>query len=106
MFSNIINSTGIHPIVIITDADPAINVAVHQVFSSTYPIHYAYHIFQNLHKNLSKELDNEYKDFLKAFYSCQNCIIEEIFQQHFEKIQQNYPKVKNYLEFLYKTKTY
>ena len=44
MFSQIIESTGIHPGVILTDADPAVDLAIRQVFPSTYPIHCAYHI--------------------------------------------------------------
>src|ERR1043166_3587699 len=52
MFSNIVNSTGVRPVVIITDSDPAVDAAIRQVFTSTYPIHCAFHISQNLVKNL------------------------------------------------------
>src|ERR1700742_2933594 len=106
MFSNIIKATGIRPVVIITDSDPAVDAAIRQVLMSTYPIHCAFHISQNLDKNLRKLLDNEYQSFIHDFYSCRNCIIEEIFQQRFNKIIEDYPKAKYYMEHLYKTKEY
>jgi len=59
-----------------------------------------------LDKNLRKLLDNDYQSFIHAFYSCHNCITESIFQQHFDKLIEDYPKAKNYLEHLYKTKSY
>ncbi len=52
LFRQIIEATGIHPTVIITDSDPAVDVAVKEVFTITYPILCAFHITQNLHKNL------------------------------------------------------
>jgi len=52
LFNQIANATGIHPTVIITDADLAVDAAIKEVFTNTYPIHCAYHITQNIHKNL------------------------------------------------------
>ena len=43
-FRQIIEATGIYPTVIITDSDSAVNTAVKEVFTMTYPIHYAFHI--------------------------------------------------------------
>jgi hypothetical protein len=63
MFKQIIESTSIYPIVIITDADPAVDAAIQQVFPSTYPVHCAYHITQNIHKNLRKLLNDDIKVF-------------------------------------------
>ncbi|GET61387.1 protein FAR1-RELATED SEQUENCE 5-like [Rhizophagus irregularis DAOM 181602=DAOM 197198] len=106
MFSNIIKATGIQPVVIITDSDPAVDAAICQVLPFTYSIHCTFHISQNLNKNLKKLLDSEYQSFIHDFYSCRNCIVENIFQQRFNKLIENYPKAKNYLEHLYKTKEY
>ena len=66
MFFQIIKHTGIQPVVIITDSDPAVDAAIRQAFPLTYPIHCAYHINQNLHKNLSKLLGNNYQEFFMA----------------------------------------
>ena len=52
LFKQILEATGIHPTVILTDSDPAVDAAVREVFINTYPIHCAFHITQNLHKNL------------------------------------------------------
>ncbi|CAG8543623.1 6878_t:CDS:2 [Scutellospora calospora] len=72
MFQQIIKATSIHPSVILTDSDPAVDSAISQVFVLIYPIHYAYHISQNLHKHLRKTLEENYSRFLKDFYSCRN----------------------------------
>ena len=106
MFTQLTKSTGLQPLVIITDADPAVDAAIRQAFPSAYPIHCAYHINQNLHKNLGKLLGDNYKEFLAAFYKCRNCIVENVFQQRFDSLINDYPNAKSYLEFLYKTKSY
>lgn len=54
LFRQIIKATGIHPTVIITDTDLAVDAAVKEVFTNTYPVHCAFYIIQNLHKNLRK----------------------------------------------------
>ncbi|PKY28574.1 hypothetical protein RhiirB3_444793 [Rhizophagus irregularis] len=69
--------TGIQPVVIITDSDPAVDAAIRQILPSTYLIHCAFHISQNLNKNLRKLLDNDYQIFIHNFYSYRNCIIED-----------------------------
>lgn len=106
MFNQLVQLTGVYPSVIITDADPAVDAAVCQVFHSTYPIHCAYHISQNLHKNLRKSLSNNYEKFLEDFYRCRNNLSESGFEQLFDKLIQDYPNAKSYLEFLYRTKMY
>ena len=66
-FRQIIEATGIHPTVIITDSDPAVDAAVKEVFTTTYPIHCAFHITQNFHKNLQKPLGDQYESFFRIF---------------------------------------
>ncbi|CAG8806001.1 4466_t:CDS:2, partial [Gigaspora rosea] len=70
LFSEIVKATSIEPAVILTDSDPAVDLAIKEVFKSTYPIHCAFHITQNLHKNLQKPLDAQYNQFLADFYKC------------------------------------
>jgi hypothetical protein len=67
LFRQIIESIGIYLTVIITDSDPAVDAAVKEVFTTTYPIHCAFHITQNLYKNLRKSLGNQYEKFLQDF---------------------------------------
>ncbi|CAB5365240.1 unnamed protein product [Rhizophagus irregularis] len=55
LFSQILEATGI---LILTDSDPAVDAAVKEIFTNTYPIHCAFHITQNLHKNLQKPLED------------------------------------------------
>src|SRR5437763_11476263 len=44
LFKQILEATGIHPTVILTDSDPAVDAAVREVFINTYLIHYAFYI--------------------------------------------------------------
>ncbi|CAB4416454.1 unnamed protein product [Rhizophagus irregularis] len=106
MFKQITELTGVYPTVILTDADPAVDTAIWQILPLTYPIHCTYHITQNLHKNLRKTLGDDYQKFLEKFYKCRNSLAEDDFQQLFEKIIQDYPNSRTYMEFLYKSKTY
>ena len=85
-FTEIIKATNVYPAVILTDADPAVDAAVHQVFTMTYPIHCAYYLTQNLYKNLKKLLDDAYQNFLKDFYICCNSFSEIFFHQQFNKL--------------------
>ncbi|PKB93717.1 hypothetical protein RhiirA5_507868 [Rhizophagus irregularis] len=75
LFSQIVEATGIHPTVIMTDSDLAVNVAVKEVFTKMYPVHCAFHITQNLHKNLRKPLRDHYEKFLQDFYRCRNSLV-------------------------------
>src|SRR5581483_818514 len=106
LFRQIIEATNIHPTVIITDSDPAVDAAVREIFTNTYPIHCAFHITQNLHKNLRKPLGDQYEKFLKDFYLCRNCLIQTTFNSRFTKLIEDYPESKSYLEGLYASKEY
>src|SRR5437763_7638050 len=66
-FRQIIEATGIHPTVIITDSDPAVDAAVKEVFTTTYLIHCAFHITQNLHKTFESLLEINMKSFFRIF---------------------------------------
>src|SRR5438270_11569292 len=92
--------------VIITDSDPAVDAAVREVFTTTYPIHCAFHITQNLHKNLRKPLEDQYQSFLKDFYQCRNSLVQLTFHNRFIKLIEDFPQSKSYLEGLYESKEY
>jgi len=106
VFNEILKATNREPRVIITDADPAVDSAICQVFSHTYPIHCAFHITQNLHKNLRKSLKDDYQKFLEEFYICRNSLANETFEQRFKNLCQDFSVAESYLNTLYKTKTY
>src|SRR3954451_19014406 len=106
LFRQIIEGTGIHPTVIITDSDPAVDAAVKEVFTTTYPVHCAFHITQNLHKNLRKPLGDQYEKFLKDFYKCRNSLVQITFENCFVKLIEDYPQSQCYLEGLYTSKEY
>lgn len=106
LFRQIIEATNIHPTVILTDSDPAVDAAVKEIFPTTYPIHCAFHITQNLHKNLRKLLGNQYEKFLQDFYKCRNSLVQTTFHNRFMKLIEDYPSSKCYLEGLYKSKEY
>uniref|UniRef100_U9TZE7 MULE transposase domain-containing protein n=1 Tax=Rhizophagus irregularis (strain DAOM 181602 / DAOM 197198 / MUCL 43194) TaxID=747089 RepID=U9TZE7_RHIID len=76
--SNIVKATGIQPVVIITDSDPAVDAAIRQILPSTYLIHCAFHISQNLNKNLRKLLDNDYQNFIHNFYSYPSRVNQDV----------------------------
>ncbi|CAG8446756.1 3762_t:CDS:2 [Dentiscutata heterogama] len=106
LFNKLLEATSVHPGTILTDTDPAVDSAIHQIFFSTYPIHCTFHLTQNLHKNLRKVLSNVYQKFLNDFYLCRDSLVEDDFQQRYEKLTEYYPNAQNYLEFLYISKTY
>lgn len=106
LFRQVTEAAGIQPTVIITDSDPAVDAAVKEVFTNTYPIHCAFHITQNLHKNLRKPLGDQYEKFLKDFYLCRNSLVQATFHNRFAKLIEDYPQSRSYLEGLYKSKEY
>ncbi len=46
-------------LVFVTDADPTTNVAIGQIYLTTYLIYYIFHISENLSKNLKSKLCNQ-----------------------------------------------
>ena len=106
LFKQVLEATGIHPTVILTDSDPAVDAAVREVFRNTYPIHCAFHITQNLHKNLRKPLGDQYEKFIQNFYHCRNSLVQSTFSNRFSKLMEDYPQSRRYLEGLYESKEY
>ena len=106
LFKQVIEATSIHPNVIITDSDLAVDVTIKQVFTNTYSIHCVFYITQNFHRNLRKPLGSLYEKFLEDFYRYRNSLVKEIFESRFVKLIENYPQGRTYLEGLYESKSY
>ena len=73
------------PMVFVTDADPAMNAAVVQIYDTAYPIHCIFHISENLPKNLKAKLGNEYDSFVRDFF----CVVTVCARNFFIKDGQN-----------------
>jgi hypothetical protein len=91
------NATMAEPLVFVTDADPAADATIGQIYETTYPVHCIFHISENLPKNTKSNLSNQYKDFVRDFYLCRNSLCEELFYERWSKLIEKYPSVRNYL---------
>jgi hypothetical protein len=89
---------GIYPTVMITDADPAIDAAIAQIYSQTKHLHCIWHIGQNIPKNLKSKLQGSYEEFAKRFFQCCNKLNIEGFENGYMKLIEDYPSTKSYLE--------
>src|SRR3954464_7237709 len=85
------------PFVFVTDADPALDAAIGQVYEKTYSIHCIFHISENLPKNTKSKLSDQYESFVRDFYSCCNSLCEELFNERWLRLIKKYPNVKDYL---------
>jgi hypothetical protein len=85
------------PLVFVTDADPAADAAIGQIYLTTYPIHCIFHISENLPKNLKSKLCDQYDSFVRDFFICRNNVCEELFYQKWASLIEKYPSVKDYL---------
>jgi hypothetical protein len=69
-------ATMTEPLVFVTDADPAMDAAITQIYETTHPIHCIFHISENLPKNVKSKLSDQYKSFVQSFFSCRNSLCE------------------------------
>ena len=90
-------ATMAEPLVFVTDADPAADAAVCQIYESTYQIHCIFHISENLPKNLKSKLHDQYESFVHDFFLCRNSLCEENFYEQWSKLTEKYNNVKDYL---------
>ncbi|GBC31610.1 protein FAR1-RELATED SEQUENCE 5-like [Rhizophagus irregularis DAOM 181602=DAOM 197198] len=60
-------ATMIEPLVFVTDADPAMDAAIEQIYETAYPIHCIFYISENLPKNTKSKLSNQYDDLFMTF---------------------------------------
>jgi len=97
-------AVGFSPPIMITDADPAMNVVIAQTYLLTRHLHCIWHIGQNLLKNLRNKLQSEYEGFAKAFFQCRNRLEIDIFEHKYSELIEKYPAAQTYLERLLKSK--
>src|SRR6266540_1436931 len=90
-------ATMTEPLVFVTDADPAADAAIRQIYLTTYPIYCIFHISKNLPKNLKFKLYDQYDSFVRDFFICRNNVCEELFYQKWASLIEKYPNVKDYL---------
>jgi hypothetical protein len=90
-------TTMTEPLVFVTDADPAMDAAITQIYETTYPIHCIFHISENLPKNVKSKLGDQYEKFVQSFFSCRNSLCEELFYERWSKLIEKYPSIKDYL---------
>ena len=69
------------PLVFVTNADPAADVAIGQIYLKTHPIYCIFHISENLPKNLKSKLYDQYDSFIHDFFICRNSVSEELFYE-------------------------
>ena len=90
-------ATMTEPLVFVTDADPAADAAIAQIYEATYPIHCIFHISENLPKNLKSKLHEQYESFVHDFFLCRNSLCQENFNERWSQLIENYSNVKDYL---------
>jgi hypothetical protein len=100
----LLQALGIYPTVMITDANPAMDAAIAQIYPQTKHLHCIWHIGQNIPKNLKSKLQGSYEEFAKRFFQCRNKLSIEGFENGYMKLIEDYPSTKSYLERLYESK--
>ena len=73
------NTTITEPLVFVTDADPAADAAIGQIYENTYSIYCIFHISENLSRNLKSKLYDQYESFIHDFFLCRNSLCEKYF---------------------------
>lgn len=88
------------PAVIMTDADPALDLAIAEEYEESYAMHCIFHIAQNLPRNLETRLGEQYREFVKDFYITRNALVPEIFECKWIQLIEKYnqPEVVRYLQ--------
>src|SRR5581483_6695805 len=95
----------LQPVVIFTDGDPAMQVAISTQYSETIVRHCAFHIRQNLIKKVKKKLHDKWDTFVADFYVLRNSLVVSDFDHCWEELMNKYPEIKGYCErVLYPTK--
>jgi len=95
----------LQPVVIFTDGDPAMQVAISTQYSETIVRHCAFHIRQNLIKKVKKKLHDKWDTFVADFYVLRNSLVVSDFDHRWEELMNKYPEIKGYCErVLYPTK--
>lgn len=95
----------LQPVIIFTDADPAMQVAISNSYPETIVRHCAFHIRQNLFKKLKKKLHNKWDGFISDFYALRNSLVASDFNRCWMDLMNKYSEVQRYCDrVLYSTK--
>lgn len=105
MLEQLLNTTRLSPRVIISDADPALLVAIPLVFPDTHELHCIFHIMCNLRKRIGATLQSNYKAFEKAFLEARNCLSSTRFEHLWNSLLAEFPQAADYLHYLYQSKS-
>lgn len=100
------------PHVVLSDADPSIDLAFREIFPDTIHQHCLFHLRLNINKHLAGALGEHYQEWLSDFYLARNAFQERLFEQHWNGMQekwhhhlQRYPKATKYItKTLYSTR--
>ena len=105
MLEQLLETTGLPPRVIVSDADPALLAALPMVFPDAYEVHCIFHIMGNLRKRVGPTVQSDYKTFERAFLQARNCLSITKFEQLWNNLVVEFPQACDYLRFLYQSKT-
>ncbi|CAG8785513.1 9927_t:CDS:2, partial [Gigaspora margarita] len=78
--SQLLESTGCQPHILITDSDIANEVTIENIMPEIYRINCIYHISQNLIKNLKSKLGSDWDKFIKSWYKMCNSPSKQDFE--------------------------
>ncbi|CAG8511469.1 10080_t:CDS:2, partial [Racocetra persica] len=89
-----LDATGFELQIIMTDIDPAMNVACQVKYMNSYHVHCIWHMSQNLPKRLKAKLESKnFKEFICDFWKTWNSLSIEVFEYRFQSLLKKYPTV-------------
>jgi len=96
------------PEIIITDTERTMDAAIENVYPNAFHRHSRWHLLSNLENNVKIKLGSKYESFLNDFFTCQDSLCEEIFQQNWDLLLIKHdPEIIDYLNnTLYESKRY
>jgi MULE transposase domain len=104
MLGQLLETTGLPPRVIVSDADPALLAALPLVFPDAKEVHCIFHIMGNLRKRVGPAVQSDYKMFERTFLQVRNCLSITKFEQLWNDLVAEFPQASDYLNFLYQSK--
>ena len=91
------NSCDAFPIVLYSDANPALILSVRNNYPETRHLHCIFHIDLNLRKKLKGKLRDQFESFRSKFLVMRNSLCPNKFEAQWNTLINEYPDSKNYL---------
>ncbi|PKY63247.1 hypothetical protein RhiirA4_334961, partial [Rhizophagus irregularis] len=91
-------TNNLQPVILFTDADPAMQVAISTQYPKTITRHCVFHIHQNLVKKIKKKLHEKWNKFISDFYALRNSLVIFDFDYRWGDLMNKYPEIKEYCE--------